>query len=743
MHKHLFHIFLLITGVLSLGSCNDDFMKEMSLEGDVPIVFNFMEPGDMFGTRGTDDYKKTFQVGDMIHIQGTYVSKDGATASNYGAMRLNAARKWEAVDGSGLYWPYDAESGTFTAYYVYNTSGLLSRGTSTRSVSLSEVKDDEDPLRAESASTVYGHTVNLQFEHACTYLTLEKMEANVADYFWFLFPGNDPDFQVKNAYQLSLSSSGDLFLEFISVPDPAMNNLIYISRPSEYMLDDEGKSYSKASFYLAPGTYNNFDIRTNNNFPFMSFKNSLTEELLANHPYTLNVEIAKGASTAVATEEDWTPELDAWEVDVEAFLRAVANKREYTETDSEGDDVPILRNQNGALVLLRNLDFHKFDEYDDFDFQPNVGTGTIFEGNHHYIRNLGHPLFRYNYGTIRNLALEDMETTVVAKENRNFEDLDESRIGGLCHRNLNSGVIENIRLGNFNMTINVQADDPEVTQSNDNFSFGFLCGSSQGAISDVSLKDNFTMTIQADPNNANYNYVDANLFVGGLVGQLTTTMVGVGPQPDSNFHITINNNSTGRSDWGSGEYCIGGAAGAFLGTMMNQIMIQHVTINALNADCYQQYTGGLVGRVRCNGGEISNCTVEGTLTCGTVSSYGANNQFNNAFSYIGGLCGSVRNCNVNYCSAVCDLETNMSAIDTSATYASGGAFGRILAGCDFVSNTAWGNSITGPAEYIGTFAGIAQTTNTWASLQAAENRARQIGSYQPIGIALDDTETGN
>ena len=108
---------------------------------------------------------------------------------------------------------------------------------------------------------------------------------------------------------------------------------------------------------------------------------------------------------------------------------------------------------------------------------------------------------------------------------------------------------------------------------------------------------------------------------------------------------------------------------------------------------------------------------------------------------MGGIAGNVRNYIVSNCRAVCSVDSRTTSIDQSATYATGGAFGRIQAGAELLSNTAYGSVLKGPdGGKIGNFAGIANTAYPWSVLEAAGNTFNKIVA-DPIGDLLDDTST--
>lgn len=753
MHKHIFRLFLLLLPLMGLESCTNDLIDGgMSSYGTLPVEFMFEEPEEGFGpaTRGTETYKEQFEQGDVIHVQGIFESKEGEIVTEYGAMRLNASRKWEPVEGSTLYWPMEAVSGTFKAYYVVNSNYMLANHTGTDPIMLSDVKDGEDPLEAASRTVPYGNAVNMRFTHACTYLTLDKLEANVSDYYWLVFPGSE---DIKNAYQLT-REGGELELKFISIPDSRENNLVYISSRAMPQIID-GQSYSMASFYLAPDSpdpgvpsmYNYFDLRTNSNFPFMSFLNSLTEPLLANRPYVLNVENAKGANVVTNTQIDWDEETAGWKIDVPEFLKSIANGKEYYETDENGNPVQITLISNGRLLLQHNLDFDFYEDYDytKWGFYPDVDNATIFDGNLHYIENIGHPVFRFNYGTIQNLGLRTLRSDVTLYEGSSEDNYanDFSRVGGLVNWNRSSGVINNIRIEDFVLNVKIHAENPVTsgTNSNENYNIGGVCGENWNTLSEVALKGDIVINVSAEQTTGEYSYVDANANIGGIVGNHTSTLQNVGPETNENYRIFISNTCRGRSEWGSGVFCVGGAVGLSTGNQISQVMIQNVTIDGTDSDGYQQYTGGLSGRLRGNSCYVSDCTVQGSLTCGTVSSYGQTST--NPYSYMGGISGNVRGYTVSNCRAICNVTANM-ANAGAGICATGGAFGRLMVDCNIIGCSAYGNQLTGPQReaapvaYVGTFAGIANEAYTWSSLSGAGNTVRAFTGLQEIGAYIND-----
>ena len=774
--KNLYILLLALLPTIGLWSCEKGVPEEENapLKEGTPVVFTFDDPSGFGNTRGVESYKRLFVPGDVIHVQAEFEVSEGGTKTAYGAMRLNEARKWEPVEGSELYWPFDAVKGDFKAYHIYGSDGLLYPGSTTPPVSLSVITDTQDPLEAVKADVKYGNAVNMQFTHACTHLTLEKLDLNVTDYYWMVFSGEGK--KIQNAFCLSLDDDNRLSLDFVSVEDSDYKNAVYISRRSETMTveervengDGDGesetitKTYSKTAFYLAPGMYDSFELRTNNNFPYMSFNNSIPGDetgrkpgqLLANHPYILNVEFAKGADYVTSTDEEWDENNAPFAVDVKDFLEAVSNGREFTAKAENGEEVPILRAVNGSLVLLRNLDFNFFKDYrgkDEWGFDPDVSAGIVFEGNLHYIENIGHPIFRGNSGVIQNLGLKNLQCDLTAWESNN-KDEDFSNIGGLCLLNNQGAIINNIRMEDFDLTVKIKAEDPQETSSNENFSIGGLCGDNLGTISEISLKGGINITVEplgvTDTDGDKYSYVDANVYIGGIAGNHTMILTDVGPERGAtDTSVTITNTCRGRDEWGSGVFCVGGAVGQSTAKEISHVEMRNVTINAKESDGYQQYIGGLAGRLRGDQNasptyRVSSCMVDGTLTCGTVSQYG--DKAINPYSYVGGISGNARHYDIDNCRAVCGIDAQ-NVTSPGATYATGGAIGRIQAGVSLSYNHAVSTPLYGPqagdgdgiTAYVGSFAGIAETAYTEEGLTESGNTAQNSG-YSMIGGSIDD-----
>lgn len=97
---------------------------------------------------------------------------------------------------------------------------------------------------------------------------------------------------------------------------------------------------------------------------------------------------------------------------------------------------------------------------------------------------------------------------------------------------------------------------------------------------------------------------------------------------------------------------------------------------------------------------------------------------------------------------VTDCRTSFSIAGTPSAvarvvYATGGAFGWIRQASDISDIMAYGRSLTGMGNaethaYIGNFAGITYSGNTWDSYYSGRNITIKDFGYNPIGISTSN-----
>lgn len=686
MKRYSLYLFIIILIATGLASCEkEDFLEyQISPEGTMPVDFNFRLP-DNAGTRSVDGAKTGFVDGDVIHIIGHFTDGAGGSTDSYGCMRMEQG-KFKAVDGSSLVWPDQAVEGTFSAYFISGSTGILTPGAQTETVNLSTLTNDTDPLQAISLQPVrWGHSVDMQFTHACTHLQLVNLDVGIADRMRLSKGG------LNNAFFL-LREGNSLKLQFVAVPDQN-NGQVFVGAPMEN-INVGGELQAQASYFLEPGDYTEFLLHTQNDELYLSFNNPVAAYLKANIPYVLDIKKSQGIVINDSKEESWDDDGEYLDVEVDKFMKAAVEGDDYY--NEEGTH--ILEKTSEGSRLLHNVDFRFYSQYDSFNFEPTMPSGMVFDGGHHFIRNLGYPLFRYNYGTIQNVGLNTIKAEVVSRElNESIgEGMDMSRQGGICCFNQSGATIQNVRVKDVALVVKVDSYD-----SQESHNFGCLAGSNGGNMIDLSLAGNFTLTID---NHSGTTNMSATIYAGGLVGQNVGNISSVselGGEDGTLRSIKVVNNCTGRI----GAFFIGGAVGINSATI-DQVVLPNVIVDSRNSQGVVCYTGGLAGRLSSasttNVAVMQSCTVSGTV-------YGGNSfkVTDNAVSYTGGITGAVNNVSVYDCRSVCDVLGVESDIQADVIYGTGGAFGRIQSTEQEIENiTAWGNVLTGPAQYIGDFAGI-------------------------------------
>lgn len=774
MLKKKIYLFVLTVVAAMLGACVTDDMSgadrgDYDGEDERPVVFDISLPA----TRAIKNPKTKFTNGDVIHIEGTFqVKLDGQeelqTRIRYGAMEFDG-KKWKPLDDSDLKWPNTAETGSFKAYFISGSTGILYRNSEgnskTETYLLSQLSPNDttpagkkellsDPLEAAIEDVEYGYAVELNFKHICAYLTLEELEPAVSDEYWFSTP--DSSEPLLNAFYLSLNEDNTLEFHKTSVSEAGYNNgneLYCISGQAEESEEESETGAAKitfANYFLFPGDYSKFELSYPISRPtfngdavntygetlaYMSYDfddipkneedNNIRPVLEAGRTYVLNVTKSPGTTITIPPDgEGWDESDNYTPVDPKEFLEHVVNGTGY-----EKDGVQILeRTAAGGTRLCRNVDFqHKNDYWESF--QPSIPAGRTFDGDYHYIRNAGCQLFHFNDGTIKNLGIRDITVDFETYEDIN-KDNDMSHLGALCMYNHPTGIIENIRMDNVSVTARIKVvDDGSLELHN----IGCILGSNEGLMSQAALSGTFTLTVEKSGNSS--EDIDAAVIIGGIAGQNAgKAKIENVSSLDGALKVEIFN----KCDGPKAAFYVGGIAGQSSG-YIDSVILPDLTVDGHESSGNGSYMGGMVGELVVTASDenynpdakLSSCIVSGSVTPGEVK----NSTDAASGLYTGGIAGAVNGIPVDDCRSAMTVNVPTET-KTDVTYATGGAFGRIRKQTTIYNIIAYGTTLRGPAEYIGNFAGIVPADESWDTYSGNNIVVRSFGLYQNIGASI-------
>ena len=782
MLKKKIYLFVLALVAAMSGACTMDDMRRTDRgdcdgEDEMPVAFNISLPA----TRAIENPKTKFTNGDVIHIQGTFqVKLDGMdqtqTRIRYGAMLFDG-KKWTPLEGSDLKWPNTAESGEFVAYFISGSTGVLYHATDeatgedhskTRTYRLSDITPDgknsdqdeswSDPLSAETSKVTYGDAVKLEFKHICAYLTLSDLEPTVSEHYWFSTP--DSEEPLPNAFYLSLTKENTLEFKEESIAEAGYTvdnqdgGKLYCVSGKANPVDGKG---TVANYFLFPGDYSKFVLSYPVSIPtidsdgtvqsygrtltYMTYdydqipenvgnQKNIKPELEAGRTYVLSVTKSPGATITIPPEGGgWDESPDYTEVDPGDFFEHVTRGERY-----EKDGTLILEEIYGGTRLCCNVDFKgNFDYWygndDDDPFHPDLPAGLTFDGDYHYIRNAGGPLFHFNDGTIKNLGVKNIEVNFETYEDSE-KDNDMSRLGALCMYNHPTGIIENIRMENVSVTARIKTVDDGSPEAHN---IGCILGSNAGRMSQVELSETLTLTVTKSGNSS----MDATVNIGGIVGQ----NVGMAKIEDvSSLNGTLKVVEISNECKGSkAAFYVGGIVGQNSG-YIGGVILPNVTVDGRQSSGNGSYMGGMAGEIvvssDATGGQdanakLSSCIVSGSVMAGTVvhSSDAASGL------YTGGIAGAVNGLPVEDCRAAVSVEVPADQIQ-DVTYATGGAFGRIRTTTLINDIIAYGSVLRGPDSYIGNFAGIVPESESWEAYLGNNIVVRGFFGGQNIGAYI-------
>lgn len=726
-------ICLLGLATLFAGCREDDFGQDevaMGPNGEVVFIVGFEDEA----TRSAvDDSKSRFDVGELIHVRAVFKMKGQEEPYlRYGVLKYDGNGLWSAYsEATSLTWPHEAESASFSAYYINGSNGVLSGNTPAPKL-LADYNFDEIPLQAEANDVVYGHAVKLPMKRLFAMLTLTELKEGVSDELWFAVPpassvSGEP---MNNAFEFEFDpetyvmTPRFLRIENKDYLDDDGNPIAFVkgrrSVPREDEIVEEGMARD-ISFLLQPGVYHQFNLlypRSHDIYAtYLSYGNGRDlqdvtgpQGFVANGRYRFSVLKSLGIVVEETPEDGWDKTTPKIIVDVEAFLKAVNTGTDYFEKDLEtGEDVQILEGTMEGSRLLHNIDFRNFyyDMFEDGYFLPVLNN--TFDGDYHYIYNMGCPLFYENDGNIINLGIRDARTgTLISSENysKYGRTFDTSYNGLVASRNF--GTVSNVRVINAEMSVQVRTSDPDHPEG-EAHNVSLLFGVNRGQAYNIGVAGKLTLHVVDDP----ANRLTPSVSIGGVAGQNLGSIEGIFFAEDEDFtspEIKIYNECKGEN----GVYRMGGVVGNNTGNLID-IHLLSVLVDATGSDALESYLGGLIGENPGSGTapRIANCIVRGEVKAGSITPL--LNLF--ACSYVGGVAGQY---NVQTSLSESSISVGVTGTDSPADgveCAEGGAFGVLssLAGYtpgEIKTLACFGSVLTGGG-YKGNFAGIVPIGFGW------------------------------
>ena len=802
--KRLIYIPILLAFLVGAASCErEDLLADDDVERVDNLPIQIMATiGDAADTRSVDKAKREFTTGDaesgvpgdIIHVHSSFALNDGSTLTRYCAMKYTEDGGWMPMGNASFAWPNNADTGTFTAYYLYGSSGELTSNvvdgeTSVTQTKFTDIVDGQDPLRAYTESVPYGHTVGLQFEHLLTHLTLIEMSAGIDDELVFYVDSDlaaeKNKHRFKNAFELNLvdgTNGPKIEVNYVEVYEALNGDKLkgaMIKAPTQLVRDRETRAEScQVGFFLEPGClYNTFSIYYSNGDRYLSYVNSdpnaQDKTLDSNNRYTFNVKKSAGVTISTPPEQKWDESEEFMVVvDAERFLNAIYNNSEYSQYDEKKqEEVLILEattNPTGTLlkynVKFANPYYHVFPHPETtdadgnpvtpYDFVPSVGGDNVFDGGYHYIMDLRCPLFFENHGTIKNLGLsgskigtDEQYGVWISDKNYSQEGAvktyEYNRTGALTTHNF--GIVQNMRVKDIEVNVAILAVDDQEAHN-----VGALVGSNEGSgyISEVYLSSSLKITV----NNGGSVIPEVN--IGGLAGQNLGTMTGFSQLVDNRdpnkkpapAALEITNLLKG----GSGAYYIGGLVGNNTGKLSDVSIptvptdangqVVAVKIDSSTSSGVVSDIGGIAGKADSSqGNEISSCLIgSGVLKAGSTEKY----QMVDAYSYTGGIVGVLsERTHVFNCTTFCSVYGSFGSAGDGVSRAAGGAFGNIKAivqgeNTNYVpgemsSIAAFGDDLEGANR--GCFVGEAPAGKTWEDDYESKADVKKFDDIEYIG----------
>lgn len=768
MKKYITFIscFIVLCGLL--GCTDERWLENGSATentGGIPIEF-VMDFAPITPSSRADaqiEEKTEFADGDIIQVVANFYKKNENNPSASDLMEDksvcciltyqqegNEMGKWVNNSGIPLYWPWDADNASFSAFYYPGFNGVLDiNNNKTLPVLLDSLDVTTDPLMAEEVTDIsYGNAVHLTFKHKCTRLILTDLDevTGGASYskLWLENTGMINTEDRENAFQLELKEDesenpekGKYLFDFQFVKKEDSNNRVLIGGNTIDITDG-----SKALvLFLPPGNYSKVSLTRRFGRPLFSWDNvEQLEELKEGVSYTVSLKDLLGNITIDDDEEWWTdeeyiPTVEDTEFDLDEFLKSIGNGRSYSYQKNGTDvvvleEVPVLEETGKKhLVLRKNINFQNKTDF----VEVEVGSTTILEGDGHFFKNVSKPAFKRILGTVQNLGIT--KSTAVATLSVGTSSTTTACFGILTRES--SGTVKGIRLDEIDITITLSTSG--------SFFVGALLGDNVSSpTTDIEVND-----ISIKVNKATLN---GSLMLGGLIGQN-----GINNASLENVNMCGDENISVVNEANGGNIYVGGLVGVSASNISNCKV--RATVDNSAATGLWMYTGGLVGSMRNPDADdhirLEDSQNEGTVTGGTCEGVSAAGESSTGHSSTGGLVGYSLRADITNClvsgtvSSAIGVNGNNDPDGVKAYYTIGGIAGAVRAVDSSVTdrypkvsdNTVYAEVTNQTVEgfcYVGWLSGIAPTNVT----KEPSNKCWVTTTLQNVGLEDNSAPTG-
>lgn len=714
-----------IMSLLPIGCYEDtDTLRGGKEQPGMPVQFTTAWPqGGSDMTRAIED-KKEFTDFNVIHVSAEFTLDSGTTESGneetvtkYTILTLENG-KWvnkRTEPEFEMSWPWNATHAKFTAYYLENWNGPITKvGQPLEPVVLDrfEYKDrviNPDPLEAETDVIEYGHAVHLEFHHLCARLTIVGVEDE--EEYGLRFKSIE-DRELKNACTMERTEENELKFWFVTEESKKISSQV----------DKEGEKRS-VSFHLEPGDYRTFTLVRRNGNSYITISNvEELNDLQAGVSYTVSLEDLKGNITPDDSDNWWkepTPEEPVKDFEIGEFLQAIKEcNHDYTCTVN-GQVITLLQKHpyRNEITLMADLDFG-FESFTSVNL-PDIVT---FNGGGYSISGLGYPMFGTVFGTVKDLDLRRAELVHEGTPSES-SDANHDTGWGVLARVCEGGTISDVSLSEVKLKIILHNDDVLDKAYNVGALVGFV---PKGSLNNIRLSGN--IQIEVEEYNDQAAYIAC---VGGVVGQCAGALSKI-DNLGGNSTIEVRNHCQGH-----GSRYSGGVVGLLAGGSLEGCNVRTV-VHAEEAEGVWNYAGGVAGAVRM-GGRISNATVSGSVTGGIVSVY----KETNTHSSTGGIVGHVDKASVrggaafNHVAVSPEYPNNPNNPNNSTTgpqtwYTIGGVIGA-MAGAVKIENNEGRNVAFDTTPYLGKNHYVAGTFTAGIGkeeeLKGAGNSADGTGNF--------------